>query len=258
MFAFAKPRMWVVVVLGVIVASSVGAGTVLSYVRTAHSQIGETIRDTVPITFELKRLKKMTSDLVPEIQANQKVAASLDVEVDYLQREIKQIRKGQTEAESQMKKLREALASQLEKFEFGGQSFTRQKIEDDLGQRLKRYGNTRIQLEAKERILESRKQTLGAATEKIRQYQHQHLLLVENAESLQSELELVEMAQQSGSFSFDKSKLNLAKELSVDVEKRIRTLQKLVDGQQQVTGEVPVEADSRPITEVYDTYFAKQ
>ena len=54
------------------------------------------------------------------------------------------------------------------------------------------------------------------------------------------------------------SHLFSAKELSVDVEKRVRTLQKLVDGQQQVTGEVPVEADSRPITEVYDTYFAKQ
>jgi chromosome segregation ATPase len=258
MFAFAKPKMWMVVGLGVVVASSVGAGTVLSYVRTAHSQIGETIRDTVPITFELKRLKQMTSDLVPEIQTNQKVAASLDVEVDYLQREIEQMRKGQTEAEGQMQKLREALASQLEKYEFGGQSFTRQKIEDDLGQRLKRYGNTRIQLEAKERILGSRKQTLAAATEKIRQYQHQHQLLVETAESLQSELELVEMAQHSGIFSFDKSKLNQAKKLSMEVEKKIRTLQKLVNGQQQVQGEIPVEADSRPITEVYDDYFTKK
>ena len=46
--------------------------------------------------------------------------------------------------------------------------------------------------------------------------------------------------------------------LSREVEKRIRTLQKLVDGQQQVRGEIPVEADSRPIEEVYDDFFAEK
>ena len=66
---------WCVAALGTLLVSSVGAGTLWSYFRTVHAEIGRQVRDAVPIGFELKRLEQMTADLIPEIQANQKVAA---------------------------------------------------------------------------------------------------------------------------------------------------------------------------------------
>lgn len=252
---FSKPMTWLVGTA--LLVSTVGMGTVWSFVRTAQHAVQESVRDAVPLTFELQRLEQLTRDLIPEIQSNQKVAAQLDVEVEYLQREVEAIGQSQTDARSQMEKLRTALDSPSAKQEFGGRTFSKAEIELDLNRRLERFENDAVQKQAKEKLLEARRRTLSAATEKIQQYQRQHALLVEKAESLQGELKLVELASNAQDIAFDGSKLKQAKELSQQVEKRIRTVQKLVDGQ-AISTEIPVDADARPVTERFDTYFGRK
>jgi prefoldin subunit 5 len=252
-----RNRLWVAAG-AMAVATSVGLGTVWSYVRTGHAELGRQIRDAVPIAFELKRLAQMTDDLIPELRANQKVAAQLDVEIEYLQREIDSMNKAQAEARTQMQKLRAALEGNGPSHEFGGRTFTRQEVEADLDRRLEEYDNAAVQLVAKERILQDRKRTLTAASDKIREYERQQELLVQRSESLNAEVKLVELAQQTGNIAFDHSKLSRAKELAESVEKRIRTLQKFLEQQRQVAGEIPVEADVRPIAQRFDEYFADQ
>jgi len=251
----ASSKLWIVVA-AVLVVTSIGLGTALSYFRTAHAQLGQAIRDAVPIAFELKRLEKMTSELIPEIRANQKVAAQMDVEIEYLGREIEAMRTSQMKDKSRMDKLRRALDEKKESYEFDRRPFTRHEVEQDLERRLHQYDSGAVQLAAKEQILKARGQTLAAATDRIRQYQQQHGLLVQKAESLKAELKLVELAQETGSFKFNQGKLKEAQQHAEEVEKRIRTAQKLLAGQQQVAGEIPVEADARPVAERFDEYFA--
>ena len=98
---FKKPKQLMLLLGAVVLVTSVGFGTVWSYIRTAHTQLGETVRDTVPISFELKRLEQMTGDLIPEIRANQKVAAQLDVEIEYLEREIGSMEESQEKRRAQ-------------------------------------------------------------------------------------------------------------------------------------------------------------
>jgi chaperonin cofactor prefoldin len=250
-------KKWWLVSVVVLAVPTVSVGTIWSYVRTVQTEIGKQVRDAVPIGFELKRLEQMTADLIPEMQANRKVAAQLDVEIEYLEREVAEMGQSQRDAKAEMEKLREALRKKQDRYEFGGQSFTRRQVEDDLSRRLTRYEDTRVRQEAKQRILDARRKTLDAATDKIRACQQQHDLLVEKAESLQAELKLLELAQASGNFQFDHSKLQQTKDLAVSVEKRIRTLHKLVDGEQQLADGIPVEADERSATEKFDEYFSK-
>lgn len=249
-------RLWTSVAIAGLVVSTVGFGTVRSYFATAKAEIGKQMRDAVPIGFELKRLEQLTSELIPEIQANRKVAAQLDTEVEYLEREIQSLGESQQTAKAEMTKLRDALKNGADSLEFAGRKFTRQQVEDDLTRRLARYDDSRVRLEAKQRILDSRRQTLAAATDKIRACQHQHDLLIEKAESLQAELKLLELAEATGNFRFDHSKLQQTRDLAESVEKRIRTLHKLVDGQPELAGEIPVAADERPAGERFDQYFA--
>ena len=256
MFVIKFKKWWWLAALSLVV-SSVGLGTVRSYFRTARAEIGKQIRDAVPIAFELKRLEQVTSELIPEIQANRKVAAQLDVEIEYLDREVAELAKSQQTAKAEMEKLRDALRQKQDRYEFGGQSFTPRQVEDDLVRRLAKFDDMRVRQEAKTRILQSRRQTLDAATDKIRVCQQQHGLLTEKAESLQAELKLLELAESTGNFQFDHSKLAQAKDLAVTVEKRIRTLHKLVDGQPQLADEIPVDADERSAAEKFDEYFAK-
>lgn len=236
--------------------SSVGVGTLRSYWRTAQAEIGKQMRDAVPIAFELSRLEQMTNDLIPEIQANQKIAAQLDVEIEYLEREVQEMAGSQQTAKAEMEKLRNALRTGEDELEFAGQSFTARQVEEDLTRRLAKFDDSRARLQAKQRILDARRKTLIAATDKIRACQHQHGLLTEKSESLQAELKLLELAEANGNSHFDQSKLSHAKDLAMSVEKRIRTLQKLVDGQPELAGEIPVDIESRSAAEQFDEYFA--
>jgi len=255
MFCFLSKRLWLVAA-GVFLVTSMGVGTVWSYFRTAHCELGKAIRDIVPISFELNHLEQAIQDLIPEIRANQKVAAQIDVEAEFLAKEIQATEDSLAKAKAQMRKLREALDEDREVYEFGGRKFTRPEVEQDLAQRLERYDSTEVQMAAKRKILHDRRQTLAAATNKIRQYRQQHELLVEKAESLKGELKLVELAQEPGTCEFNATKFGQAKELAERVEKRIRMVQKLVDSQRQaLSGEIPVEADARPVAQRFDEYF---
>jgi hypothetical protein len=69
----------------------------------------------------------------------------------------------QASAKAEMDKLREAQRRNQDGYQFAGQSFTRQQVEDDLTRRRAKFENTRVRLEAKSRILDSRRQTLAAA-----------------------------------------------------------------------------------------------
>jgi hypothetical protein len=247
-------RLTVLIVAGIVI-SSVGVGTGWSYLRTAHGALGQSLRDAVPIEFDLKRLQQMTEDLIPEIRSNQKIAAQLDVEIEYLDRDVQALRQTQEQATEQMRKLRLALDESKDSFTFGGKQFTRDQIEHDLALRLERFDDGKKQLAAKEHILTTRRHTLAAATDRIHEFQQQQELLAQKVESLKGELKLAELADASGSFQFDNSKMAQAKEVEAQVEKRIHVLQKLVEGERQVAGEIPVETDSRPVTQKYDEYF---
>lgn len=250
-----RPKNLLIVSLVSLAATSVGVGTVWSYLRAAHATLGDTIRDTMPITLDLKRLEQATDALIPDIRANQTVAAQLDVEIEYLEREIQAMSARQVEAKDEMQKLRSSLKEDRETYEFGDQQFSRREVENDLRRRLKRYDSTAVQLAAKKRILEKRRHTLEAACEKIQEYQHQQASLAQKADLLKEQLALVGPQSQTGGFEFNSGKLNEAKMLAERVEKRIRVLQKLVDGDREVSGEIPVDADTRPVTEEFDEYF---
>jgi len=251
-------RWWIAGGIAVLVVSSLGVATTWSYLKTLHRGVGEAIRDATPISFELRRLDGMIAELVPEIRRNQKVVAQLEVEVEYLEREVATMQSEQEEAFAQMRKLREALGEQRPHYQFAGQSYTRDQVEQDLARRLDRYEERRAQLAAKEQLLEQRRRTLEAAVAKVTEYRRQYEQLVAKAESLQAELKLVEAAQAAGKLQFDQSKLAQAKQLAQEVEKRIRVLQRLVDADRQAEGQIPVDAEVRPAVERFDELFGSQ
>ena len=248
---------WWAIGLGVVVAT-IGVGTTVSYLKTIRRQVGEEIRDLVPIKFEIDRLAGMTEDLIRDIQANQKVAAQLEVEAEYLRREIDAQEKALAESRAQMQKLRDVLRESKEEYTFGGQKFTRADVDKDLARRLQRYKDGQALLESKKQLLQSRQTTLQAAVDKIREFQHQREMLAQKVESLKAELALAEAQQAAGKFHFDSSHLADAKRLADDIEKRIRVTQRMMAGQQLPGGEIPVDADDRPATEQFDAMFGKE
>lgn len=60
----------------------------------------------MPISAELKRFDHDSQNLLPEIHANQRVAAQLDAEIEANDREVSELKNTQEVALAEMKKLR--------------------------------------------------------------------------------------------------------------------------------------------------------
>jgi hypothetical protein len=178
-------------------------------------------------------------------------------EIEYLERDVAELEETQRQARAEMDQLREALRKNQEGFKFGDQTYTRRQVEEDHARRLAPYEDGQPLLEKKQRILQSRRKTLSAATEKINAFEFQQDLLVEKAESLQTELKLLELAQATGDFHFDSSKLNTTKDPAIELEKQIRTLNKLIEDQRPLADGMSIETDARSAAERFDAYFAE-
>ncbi|MCR4415341.1 MAG: hypothetical protein NUV77_23255 [Thermoguttaceae bacterium] len=246
---------WIAAAAVAVVASSLGLATSWSYLKTAWRGVGQSVRELTPIGFDLERLAGLIADLQPEIRRNQQVAVQLEVEREYLEKDIAAMEGQQEKAKAEMAKLRQTLAQGGSQFQFAGQKYSRQQVEQDLARRLDQYEERQTQLAAKKQLLAERQRTLEAATAKVNEYRRQYEQLQERYESLKAELALAEAAQAAGNLQFDSSKLAQAKDLAQEVEKRIRVVQKMVESDRQPSGEIPVQADTQPVAERYDRLF---
>jgi len=250
-----KTWWWILGGLLVLVVGSLGVATTWSYIKTAARGVGKGIRDATPIAFDLERLNGELKDLEPEIRRNQGVVAELEVDVENLDKYLTQAQAEQSQAMAEMRKLRSALAENKSEYQFGGQSYKRSEVEADLAKRLDRYEAREAELGAKRQLLAERRRNFEAAVKKVTEYRRQYDQLQAQAESLAAQLKTLETAQAAGSVAIDQSRLGRAKELAKEIERRIQVGQRVLQAQQKVEGEIPVDADTRPVTERFDEKF---
>ena len=253
-----KTPWWITGGIAVLVVGSLGLGTTWSYIKTAWRGIGSTIREATPITFELKRLNGLLDDLEPEIRRNMGVVAQLEVETENLAQEIAKLEQAQAQAFVEMKKLREALGQGKSEYQFAGHVFKRGEVEADLARRMDRYQARQAELEVKKQLLVERQSHLESAKKKVDAYRQQYDQLKLKAESLASQLKVLEANQAAGTVAIDQSLLGQAKELAQEIETRIRVAQRMLKNEQNPGGEIPIEVDDRPVTERFDAMFGDQ
>src|SRR5690606_39815140 len=59
-----------------------------SYLGTSWGRMKSSVKDSVPVEFEIERARKMVKDLLPDIRHNMHVIAKEEVEVARLERQI--------------------------------------------------------------------------------------------------------------------------------------------------------------------------
>ncbi len=92
----------VVAVLLMGLAFGTGAG---SYVRTSLGWVRQSVRDSVPLEFELGRARQMIKEIDPEVQRNMHLIAKEEVEIKQLQDRLADGEKHLSKSESDMKRL---------------------------------------------------------------------------------------------------------------------------------------------------------
>lgn len=241
-------KLWTAVGAMGLAISSIGVGTFWSYVRTAWHKTGQTLRENVPLDFEIDRLSTLIRDAENELRQNEQAIARLEVEVDYLQKDVNQMEADLNRQKAEMAKLRDVLMDEeRQTFEFGGKTYTRKEVENDLKRRLNRFQSTQKMLAAKKEALEKRRQALDDAKSAIENVRLHIDRLAQKRDELKEQKRLEDMYPNTR-VTVDSSKLQEAARLADEIEKDLRTRQKIRENTSD-GGFIPVEEDNRPVLE---------
>jgi chromosome segregation ATPase len=228
-------------IAGTVVAVLIFGKHLHSYVGTAAGWVQDSVKQAIPMEFEIDRARNMVKNIMPEIRKNMQIIAKEEVEVDRLSQEITQLNKKQDKDRADLTSLRDDLTSGGSTFRFASRTYTVDQVKCDLANRLERYQTSDATLASLREMQEARQKSLDAAREKLDEMLAQKRQLEVDVENLEARLKMVEVAQTSSSYNFDDSQLGNLKELIGDLRTRLSVEEKMVNAEDKLQGEIPVD-----------------
>lgn len=213
----------------------------LSYVGTGFGRIKQTVKDGVPVHFELERAMKMIHDLEPEIRRNMHVIAKEEVEVERLQEQLDRVVARQAKHRNELTRLSSDLQSNQAVYHYAGRGYSQDQVRTDLANRLCRAKTNDATVENLHGVLGARERGLEAARQKLEEMLAAKRQLVVDVENLEARQKMVEVAATASEFHLDESHLARTRELINDIQTRIEVTERIVSVEDTVHGEIPLE-----------------
>jgi chromosome segregation ATPase len=247
----------VIVILGVLVLGAFVAKTNLgSYVSTAYRRTAGTVKESVPVEFQIDRLRNMIRDLEPDIHRSMHVVAKEEAEVEALGKRIEAADDEAAKDKEEILRLQSDLQTGDRVFRYAGHSYTARQVKDDLARRFTRFKTTDATLENLRKMYDARVGNLEAARQQLAAMMTAKQQLEVEVENLEAQYKLVQVAQASSDFRFDDSRLAQCKELQNEIRTRLDVAAKLANQVINFEGEIPLdETDAEDVTEQVAEYF---
>lgn len=228
----------------------------VSYVGASVGLVRDTVRETIPVEFEISRAKRMIKDLEPEIHKNMHIIAKEEVELANIRRQVTEMDATLAKSKGEIMRLKSDLERGDSNFVYAGKQYTGKQVETDLAQRFDRHKTKEQTVERLRQIMSAREKGLVAANEKLKEMQSARQQLDVEVANLETRLEFVKVAQTSSQVNFDNSRLSRTKELLSEIKTRIDVAEKLVNAETTYPGEITLdEAETRNIAEEVTRHF---
>jgi chromosome segregation ATPase len=228
-----------------------------SHVKTSLGWVRQSVRDSVPVEFEISRAHQMIKDLDPEIHRNMHLIAKEEVEVKHLRDQLNEADKQLTKNRSDIERLTRDLKDGDKHYVYCGKSYTSKQVEIDLSRRFEQYKVKEATLSKLTQVLAARERGLDAGREKLRAMQATKTQLEVDVANLDARQEMVKVAQTTSEFNFDDSRLSRTKDLIKDIGCRIDVAEKLVHAETTAPGQIALDDEKThgSVTEQVLAYF---
>lgn len=247
------------IVLGAMAAMLLGLVFGRSHFSTAVGMAKQTIKDNVPVDFELKRADEMIRGLKPEIEKNLHLIAREETEVAKLERQVARSEEQLAKDRDDVLRLKTDLDKGTGVFVYAGRTYSARQVKDDLTHRFDNFKTKEATTDSLRKILTARQASLTAAREKLEGMLAAKRQLEVDVENLQARMKMVEVAQTTSDFNFDDSQLSRTKELIAEIGDRIEVAERLVNADTRFHDRIPLDgpAADRDITEEIADYFGE-
>ncbi|HUY36778.1 MAG TPA: hypothetical protein VMV69_28855 [Pirellulales bacterium] len=227
-----------------------------SYVGTTVGWCKDSVKNSVPISFEIERARRMVKDLVPDIRKNMHMIAKEEVEVDRLAKQIGESESRLGKDRDEVMRLKTDLSTDKQVFQYAGRSYSAGQVKIDLANRFERFKTHDATLASLKEMQAARQRSLEAARQKLEGMLATKRQLEVDVEHLEARLKMVEAAQTTSDYKFDDSQLSRAKELVTDLRTRLEVAEKMVNAEGTFRDEIPLDQPApENIVEQVSEYF---
>lgn len=227
-----------------------------SYVSSSARSLRTSVKDSVPIEFELQRARDLLEEIVPEMHANIRLIAQEEVEVENLKNDIARCEVALSDGKAKIHKLDQMLATDRTYFTVGDRQYSRESVKGDLARRFECYKEAEVVLQGKRRLLATRRKSLDAAVQMLDKARSRKALLADRIESLASQHRLVKAASVGSRFQIESSKIAQTDKLIREIKKRLDVAERVLAHEGKFLEPIPVDVveEKDLLTQVRD-YF---
>lgn len=248
------------------VAVVAGAGFLLlgtelpSYCMSSVRTIKESVKDNVPIEFEIKRARDLLEELEPELVENIRQVAREEVEIEVLASDVREKAEAIRVEKAKLERLRDTLRGEQVSFTVGNRSYSRAQLVAELSRRLTDVESAEAVLATKCEILANRRAAFDTAVQQLETARNQRAELAAQIEALEGEHRLQQARSEGTSLRIDDSKLAQTKRLITELRKRLEVQKRVLASEARFVEEIPVEAIETEdgVLERVDSYLAKE
>lgn len=229
-----------------------------SYIRTAIHTASDSVRQSVPIEFEIERARQMIKDLKPEIAANMQLVAREEAGVEKLASEVDAKKQQIAKAKTEILRLKSDLESGSVRFVYANREYTSQQVKDDLAARFKQFQTHEQTANKLSQLLTAREKNLDAARRKLEEMLAAKRQLELDVEHLQARMRTVQASQPTSPLALNEGQLTHTRQLLDDIRTRIDVAEKLAASEGVLEGTIPLEETASPdlLNEIAD-YFGE-
>lgn len=249
-------------ILGSLAAATLLATGAWSYVKTGVHTASQSMRDSVPIEWEIKRARDMICDLKPEIRRNAEIVAREEVAVKRLYQEISNKETLLAKGRSDIMRLKDDLESASQTgpvhFTYAGRKYSESQVREDLSNRFKQFQVHEQTTEKLKNVLTARERNLDASRRKLEGMLAAKRELEVEIENIQARLTLVEVAQTTSQVKLDDSHLSNTRQLLDEIGTRIDVAERMIASEGALQGAIDLDETTSPelIDQISD-YFGE-
>lgn len=249
--------------IGVLATGAIGflvfGENAFSYVRTMAGSVRDSVRNQVPVEFELKRAEQLIRDIDPQIQTCKRELAQAEVGLENLIDDVERLEHENARAEQKLKSGVAVLsgANGNGSYRLAGGPPTRERIECDLDRTFQLFKNNQELLRGKKALIQHQSRAVGAARERLDAVRAEKSRLEDTIATLKTQkVQLDALAASSKRFDLDDSALSRAKEVLAEVKNRLDVAQKMIEDD-MFFGAPPIDAeqDDRDVAAEIRKYF---
>jgi chromosome segregation ATPase len=217
-----------------------GTDTV-SYFTTSAGWVRDSVKESVPLEFEIERARTLVKDLSSDVDKNMSTIATEEVQVEKVKKQIKQLQEALSNERLGILRLQGELSTDKDNFEFAGKTFTKDQVKTDLSNRFERFKTNEATLASLNDMRTAREKGLEAAQQKLQGMLAARRQAEVDIQNCQARLQMLEAAQTTSALTVDDSRLSRAKNLIGEVQTRLDVASKRLAAGSEIRSEIQLE-----------------